>query len=68
MLVKPDIVEVKLYLSGLPKVELYGKIKLVAELHKFATLPSVKSMLGAIVTTTASLFILVHPFVRQTAV
>ena len=68
MPLKPDIVEVKLYLSGLPKVELYGKIKLVAELHKSATLPSVKSMLGATVTTMASLFLLVQPLKWQTAV
>ena len=64
----PAIAEVKLYLSGLPKVKEYGKLKLVAELHKSVTEFTVKSIVGATVISAAELATLVQPLAVQVAV
>ena len=64
----PAIAEVKLYLSGLPNVTEYGKLKLVAELHKSATEFTVKSTVGATVISAAKLATLVQPLAVQVAV
>ena len=68
MATKPVIAELKLYLSGLPKVTLYGKLKLMVELHKSTTVPTVKYIVGATVIVTALLTVLVHSLVVQVAV